>query len=289
MTMSIDQSSSPYPAFELKIPSTLEINAITHDFTQDLSSYTVYNKRTNSYHPVICCVCDSTPKCPQWSCFVPIKVAVRLFQKNRMESKRLEHLYPLVLLEQYSVSQYKELHPFILSPATYINDKKEILFCKQCYGELSLNNKTRKIGYPPAQSIANGYVIGDAPDVLSQLNAVEIAIISRARTYCQSWIFFAGCHEQIKGWHTFFNNRPSDNVGNLIQLVEAGMEKIILVVLCGPFTATQKALTMKSTKVNPQNVIVAWHWLKQNNFRYKDDEIPDISEIPMPQFVEQDK
>ena len=94
-----------------------------------------------------------------------MKVAVRLFQKNRMQSKRLEHLYPLVLLEQYRVRQHKELHPFILSPATYINDKEEILFCKQCYEELSLNNETRKIGYPPVQSIANGFVIGDAPDI----------------------------------------------------------------------------------------------------------------------------
>lgn len=284
MNPSISLSS----ALELKIPDPSEISVLTNRFLDDISSFTYYNKTANSIHPTICCVCDSIPKSPQWSQFVPIKEAVRLFQKNRMESKRLEHLYPLVLLEQYSVRQHEELVPFILSPATYINEKKEILFCNQCYEDLSLNNKTRKIGYPPAQSIANGYIIGDAPEVLSQLNAVEIAIISRARTYCQSWIFFAGCHEHIKGWHTFFNNRPSDNVGNLLQLVDAGMEKIILIVLCGPFTATQKAMTMKSTKINPQNVIDAWHWLKHNNIRYKDDEIPDISEIPLPQYVEDD-
>ena len=287
VAMSINESSVNETVNQLKIPWPTEILNINNKFVDDLSSFTTYDEKSAKFHPTICCVCDSLPKCPQWSCFVPIKEAVALFQKSGMESKRVEHLYPSVLLSQYSISQYPELQPFILSPASYINDKNEILFCNQCYSDLLRNKKKRKIGYPPEQAIANGYIIGEAPNVLSELNPVEMAIICRARIYCQSWVFFAGCHEHIKGWHTFFNNRPSHNIGNLMQLADAGMDKIILVVLCGPFTTTQKAITMKSTFVNPRKVIAAWHWLKANNIRYKDDVIPDV--IPLPQIVYEDR
>ena len=122
---------------------------------------------------------------------------------------------------------------------------------------------------------------------LSSLNDVELSLISRARMYCQSWMFFGGCHQHIKGWHTFFKNRPSDNVGNLMQLTDAGTKGLILVVLYGPFTTTQKALTLKKTAVDPEKVVKAWHWLKTNNFRYREDKIPNIDDIPLPYVVQE--
>jgi hypothetical protein len=61
-------------------------------------------------------------------------------------------------------------------------------------------------------------MIGDPPDLLTKLNAVELSLISLTITQYQSWICFAGCHQQIKGWHTFFKGRPTDNVGNIMLL-----------------------------------------------------------------------
>jgi predicted phage-related endonuclease len=40
--------------------------------------------------------------------------------------------------------------------------------------------------------------------VLSNLNQVELSLITKTVIQCQSWIFFAGSHQSIKGWHTFF-------------------------------------------------------------------------------------
>jgi hypothetical protein len=34
---------------------------------------------------------------------------------------------------------------------------------------------------------------------------------------------------------------------------------------------------------------VAWMWLKANNFRYKDDVIPHVDDIPLPQIIEENK
>jgi hypothetical protein len=280
---------------ELQIPSCSEKEAITRAFVKDLKALTVYDKAKNKFFPVICCVCDSMPLKTNWRCFVKISDAVNLFQQSNMELSFLKDVYASEeLLKQYSY-KHKALRAFTLSPATYINEKKELLMCKQCHSEL-LANKNVKIGghehklcHPPAQAIASGYVIGDAPVALTELNDVEISIISRVRIYCQSWIFFGGCHQHIKGWQTFFKNRPTDNVGNLMQLVDAGMEKIIVVVLCGPFTTTQRALIMESTAVNPKKVINAWRWLKANNYRYKDDDLPNIDDIPLPQIIDEQK
>jgi hypothetical protein len=93
----------------------------------------------------------------------------------------------------------------------------------------------------------------------------------------------------IKGWHTFFKNRSTDNVGNLTMLTESGLKGLILVVLCGPFTSTQKALILKQIHIDPRKVVVAWMWLKANNFRYKDDVIPHVDDIPLPQIIEENK
>jgi hypothetical protein len=82
-----------------------------------------------------------------------------------------------------------------------------------------------------AESIIGGYMIGDAPDVLSNLNAVELSLIIKTVTQCQRWICFAGSHQSIKGWYTFFKGQPAENVGKLTLMVESGWKGNILVVM----------------------------------------------------------
>jgi hypothetical protein len=278
------QSAPTMAPYDLRVPSPEKKDTIAKAFVRDLESFTVYDKATKCFRPVICCVCDSIPTEPNWSCYVPIPDAVLLFRNCKMEASHVEQQYRSeILLRQYSVDQ-EELKDFILSPVTYINDRKEILMCKRCHSALVGG---KRAGRPPPQAIASGYIIGDAPVELTRLNEVEISIISRARIYCQSWIFFGGCHQHIKGWHTIFKNRPEDNVGNLMQLSDAGMHRIVQVVLCGPFTTTQRALTLASTAVNPERVLAAWHWLKVNNFRYSQDEIPMLEDIPTPVYLDE--
>ena len=68
-----------------------------------------------------------------------------------------------------------------------------------------------------------------------------------------------------------------------MQLTDAGTKGLILVVLCGPLTTTQKALTLKKTAIDPDKVVKAWHWLKANN----EDKIPNIDYIPLPYVVQE--
>jgi hypothetical protein len=270
----------------LAIPTALEKKALIDGFNKDMGSYTVVDKQSNCICPVICCVCDSIPKRPHWATTCPVKELAKLLKDCNMHRRMLEEVYPLMLLNQYKVA-HRDLEPFVLSPSTFVNDKNEVVICKDCLAELNKQTSKPKKNrrQRPLQSIANGYIIGYAPPCLKDLSETELSLISRTRTYCQSWVFFGGCHQHIKGWHTFFKNRTSDNVGNLSMLSESGLKGLILVVLCGPFTTTQKTLVLRKVAIDPLKVVAAWRWLKENNYRFKDDVIPHVDDIPIPKIV----
>jgi hypothetical protein len=274
----------------LLIPTPEAKKALINRFNDDLASFTIVDRRRNCFVPVICCVCDSIPPKSDWATRCDVTVLESLLIDCNMQRSLLEDLYPSSLLAQYSADHCK-LKRFVLSPSTYVDSEEDVVICKECFTELKLESAKSNVKRRrrPKQSIANGYVIGDAPVCLTDLSQTELTLISRVRTYCQSWVFFGGCHQHIKGWHTFFPNRATENVGNLSMLSESGLKGLILVVLCGPFTSTQKALVLRKVHVDPRKVVAAWSWLKQNNFRYKNDVIPNVDDIPPPRIIEENK
>ena len=65
----------------LQIPSNEEKRKLIKAFNKDQESYTVLDEVTNCLLPVICCVCDSMPKTPQWSTTVEVPVLRKLLDK----------------------------------------------------------------------------------------------------------------------------------------------------------------------------------------------------------------
>ena len=274
----------------LKIPTDTQVKQITKDFLEDLQSFTVTDKLTNEIRPVICCVCDSMPTESQWSTYVDVQEFKRYCERAKLHKNDSYTEYSDILRMQYTAKD-KRLKDFILSPETYVNGQDEVLICKNCLSCLQKNSKISKEERrrPPPGSIIRGYMIGDAPDVLTSLNSVELSLITKTNTQCQSWIFFAGCHQHIKGWHTFFKGRPGDNVGNMTLLTKSGWKGNILVVMCGPFTKEQAKLTRARMSVCPYKVIRAWEWLKANNYRYFGIEIPHIDDIALPYIMDEER
>jgi hypothetical protein len=275
----------------LAIPTEDEKKVLIDRFNSDIESYTITDDSSNLLLPVICCVCDSIPREAQWSTKCEVTKLVKLLSCCNMDRSLFKELYPPLLLNQYTADN-NALKPYVLSPSTFVSKDDQVIICKDCLNELEKEQKRKKPAMkrlPPKESIANGYIIGKAPPCLLDLSPTELSLISRVRSYCQSWVFFGGCHQHIKGWHTFFKNRPSDNVGNITMLSESGLKGLILVVLCGPFTSTQKALVLKKINIDPRKVIAAWRWLKANNFRYRNDIIPHIDDIPLAKIIEDNK
>ena len=162
----------------LEVPTREQKDEMIRAFMKDEESYTVFDDLSGEFLPVICCVCDSIPKKPQWSTTIHVADLKKLLRKCKMEQAELTDCYPPPLLEQYT-ARHPDLHGFLLSTETYLNPQDEVLICKECLAELNSNSKKQlDRRHPPKQAIANGYVIGKAPVELVQLNDVEISLIS---------------------------------------------------------------------------------------------------------------
>jgi hypothetical protein len=273
----------------LPIPSAEDTKRIAKAFLSDLESFTINDDVTKKLIPIICSVCDSMPTKPEWSRAIDINKFIKLCERGKLRKTDSVEPYSEELRNQYTAKD-KRLKDYVLSPETYVNALDEVIACKQCLSELERNSKTKKRDrQAPAESIICGYMIGDAPEVLTCLNPVELSLITKTVTQCQSWIFFGGSHQSIKGWHTFFKGRPGENVGNLTLMTESGWKGKMLVVMCGPFTNEQYLKTKERTSVDPQKVINAFTWLKQNNFRYRDIEIPNPNDIPQPYIIDEER
>ena len=269
----------------LSLPTQQDNDRISKAFLSDLESYTVNDAATKTIKPVICSVCDSMPTKAQWSTFVKIDEFIKLSKKCNLTKTDSPTTYGEEIRKQYTADD-ERLKDFILSPETYVTDDK-VLICHGCLNELRVNSKQHKQRRrPPKESIIRGYMIGDAPDVLTCLNPVELSLITKTSTQCRSFIFFAGSHQSIKGWHTLFKGRPGENVANMKLMTKSGWKGQILVVLVGPFTDAQNKTTRERMTVCPKKVIAAWEWLKANNYRYKDIEIPNEDEIPLPYILD---
>ena len=275
----------------INLPSEEQKKNLVDKFSQDLKTYSYVDSETKEIRPVVCCVCDSIAKEPNWYDMVPIDHFSRLCYHSNMQKDRVSSIYPKDLIECYTVEDPR-LQGFIISPRAIIDKGVDcIMVCKACKSSLQHaldNTKKRQRNKPPKEAIANGFLVGEPPEELSCLNEIELSLVSRVRIYAQTWIFFAGCHQQIRGWHTFFKNRNTSNVAQLQNLQLSGMKGSILVVLCGPFTTDQKALTYEKVQVDPKKVIKAFHWLKKHNYHYKDDVLPLENDIPVPVIVEND-
>ena len=269
----------------LSVPLQGEREQIQRSFAYDLASYT-YLDKNDKLQPVVCCVCDSQPSSPQWADWIPVNELAHLCQCAKMAKNNLRDIYSPEILQCYT-AKHSRLEDYVLSPnAQFNNEGDSIQICKQCATELKdIARRKRKSRRPPILSIANGYLVGDPPAVLRELNPVELALVSRVRIYSQSWIFFGGCHKHIKGWHTFFRNRHLSNIANL-NLLSESMQGNIMVVLCGPFTKTQVAMAREAVMVRPKKVVAAFEWLKQHNYHYKDDMIPKEAELPVPVVID---
>ena len=272
---------------EVRGPTPIEEAAMLEAFIQDLEKPVFFDKN-NTAHPLVCCVCDSITRTEVGWEWMEIHDFYAHCQNTNMTKSFLANVYPPALINQYTVPDVPILQSFVLSPASVYNDVDHtIALCELCANHMrGLKDVKKSRRMPPKEAIISAYLIGDAPKLLTDLNEVEVALLSTVRTSCQSWIYFAGCHQHIQGWHTFYENRPANNIANINNLADAGMKGQLLVVLCGPFTTTQIALARAQVLVNTDKVLAAFNWLKQNNYHYRDIVIPCADDLPIPQIVE---
>ena len=231
-------------------------------------------------------------------------------------------------------ARFRWLNSMILSPRAYgtnpmdTNAKAKLGCCKQCKNALkNFKSSNKQNGHPCKFAIANGLMIGTAPQCIEVLNDVELALLSKARCEKHIFSFSAGTHSQIKGFHTIYQNdvqhsnailnymaQRSDDTSSAssdggvdeeskgdeesqITIEESSSTDVeddsqidmnetknnICVIMAGPFTERQQALTRKRTKINHRSMKVAMKWLSQNNLIYSNEDCDE--RIVEPHYV----
>jgi len=271
----------------LPTPNECEKEAILSSFDNDLKSFVTLIPNTGELKANVCAVCDAMQINANSMKWISVSSFAKLCGKCNMDSKHLLPFYAWneKILGDYRLCDQPLLEKYVLSPRTLVVEGN-VMYCSSCATEMEkCSSRNAKWRSPPKQAIANFYLQGTAPPELRCLNDVELAIVSRIRVFSQTYVLYGGCHQQIKGWHCFLRNRHENTLGTIEQLSANGLNNTILVVMVGPFTATQKAIAKEKYQVRNDKVQAAFRWLKENNFYYANDNVPRGDELPIPHVV----
>ena len=173
-----------------------------------------------------------------------------------------------------------------LSPRGVFDECKGFNCCKECCKVMGSATIKPSRMILPMYAIANGSLIGDAPLELTQLNDVELALVSLARVDKHVFTFYGGAHKSMRGWHNLYENDVENIAGALQQLEAFGAGKTVACILQGPFTKYQLSKVKERTMIRPPFVLRALRWLKRNNLVYREIRIPRVDELPTPIIID---
>ena len=238
-----------------------------------------YDANTRIHYPKVCTLCDRFIMKNQEAKLRIDDLKEDVIRNNlgkTAQEKKYGHFLNTKAFPHYTqqvIKKNKILNDLLLSRRTYLtfNSNHEQCFgcCKSCHSYFH-KYRTFQIREMPKYFIANGLAIGTAPKVLTDLNEVELAMISINRVDKHIFSFYGGSHRQIRGWHSMYYSDLSATSGVVNFMATDRKYAHIGVVMSGPFTKAQFAKVQKATKVRWGRIKKAIIWLKANNKLYAD-------------------
>lgn len=291
---------------ELRIPNLDTIQNIREDATNALGARFGRNEDSEITKQV-CAICDCFVTIDNPSKWIPILELSSYCQRSGANLSNLIEFFPEKLvfdyrnehpvLKKFAISTMLETRNAALSLFEENEHQEEALTCTICYdqwekditkyGDCQKRGISRKIPCPP-RAIWNGNMIGEAPDCLKDLTIAELAMVSPNRVISHGIVLYADQHRGVYGWHAMYENDVSANIGNIQQLVEAGLTGEIVCVLCGPFTRAQQAVVRNQFSVRSEKIREAFVWLKMNNHFFSKFDIPSSDSMKMPVILYND-
>jgi Helitron helicase-like domain at N-terminus len=231
----------------------------------------LYTDSSGNMCPIVCIVCDR---------FITTKnrstVALRfLIQKYKLLEPVADSSFHIDLKIHYTAkytgffttrNDERKFKKCFLSPrAPYVPSiphKKQdegFTICQQCKVDLTSNVK-------PEFCIANNYMFGPPPKCLTDLNDIELAMISPVRTYGFCFSYTGGVQKNMKGSLSYYR-LDQDTILKAVARFEAlGLQNSNTVVLLyGNLTKSQYLKAKKKSKVRPWKIKSAVEWLTNNN------------------------
>jgi len=152
---------------------------------------------------------------------------------------------------------------------THKNARPGFTACRECQSAIAKNNL-------PFYAIRNKNFVGHPPKCLTDLTEIERAIISPVIGCGYTFTYTGGRQHQLKGTMSFMRLGVKKVANAVLQLDTLGLNKHVLVLLHGPFTAGQKARLKEKTTVRSEKLIEAIKWLCANHVKWQEVDANDI-------------
>ena len=121
----------------------------------------------------------------------------------------------------------------------------------------------------PKFAIANNYCFGAPPACLTDLNEVELALLTPVKTFGYCFTYVGGKKKQLKGSLSFFKVKMLSIARTVAQFDVLGLNKDIVVILYGKMTPAQRRKAREKNKVRPRQLLIAVEWLLLNNEEWR--------------------
>ena len=223
----------------------------------------------------VCVICDSHIKGTE-----KIHKMTRkrlLLNKSRLSVKGYEDFHGAlnpIVVQQYELPGYEGM---LLSPRSTLEEEEEAYqSCSACFAATAPNKARKNPDKPPKFSIANGFAIGQIPNVIPSriknkvavlgkeedgvVDDVMCAAISCQRPYGYVFAFSGGAHKSIVGHFSFFEMNQSHVSNVLNHFAETGANLNILCALCGKMTPRQKEIATQKAELNVGTYLDLMNW-----------------------------
>ena len=152
-------------------------------------------------------------------------------------------------------------------------------------------NKNRK--EPPFFSIINHNFSGDAPECLTELTEIELAMITPVKTYGFVFSYKGGKQKNLKGNMVYMRVKEHKRiVDGACELEALGLTNHVVVLGSGTMTSQQKKKVKEKATVRTDKIIAAVKWLCENNSYWKKFDYSkicdDLSELT-PTFLDESR
>lgn len=267
-------------SFLESLPSREEIQRRINHAYDDL----FWTERDGSLSPYVCTICDE---------FLLSRKEIQVLPIDKL--KKLRELFLWTSLsEDDRIAAAEEHYSFqhglpnnvcgswlkgmALSPRgsiyrTHPKSRPGFTCCDSCHSTLTGRNP-----YIPFHSIINMNYVGCAPKCLTELNQVELALLSPVNTHGYCFTHTGGTQMNLKGTLSFLRIEERRIVETVAALDNLRLTNHVVVLCHGKMTDFQRKKVNDSTSVNTQKLIDAAKWLCENHARWKDVDYEKIKE-----------
>ena len=113
-------------------------------------------------------------------------------------------------------------------------------------------------------------MIGHLPEEFKDISDIIASMISRVRPFAYILSFQGGQNKKLKGTFTFFDNNIKQTEGVMSDIQTRIPNNVLYCVMCGRFTPDQRKLARQRARVNTEEFMRLYNWMRQNNIRFAD-------------------